>query len=84
MSEMVDRVAEALWVANSKDRFGKWGGLEGQWKDKWRADARAAIEAMREPTYDMRFGDDVKEWPEDAAACWKAMIDAALASEEGK
>lgn len=47
MNEMVERVAGALWVANSKDRFGKWSGLEGKWKDKWRDDARAAIEAMR-------------------------------------
>lgn len=40
--------------------------------------ARAAIEAMREPTYEMRFGQG-SAWPEDAAKTWRAMIDAALA-----
>jgi len=41
--QMVERAAEALWAANSKDRFGKWNGLGGEWKDKWRDDARAAL-----------------------------------------
>jgi hypothetical protein len=41
--------------------------------------ARLVLEAMREPTYEMAFADDVKEWPEDAKACWRAMIDVALA-----
>lgn len=46
MSEMVERVAKALagwdWDSCPNDH------------DRWRSDARAAIEAMREPTQPMR------------------------------
>jgi len=86
MSEMVDRVAKAIFEAWAKD-----AGLpedDRNWSDVVRVnhsivplarlEARAAIAAMRDPTFEMRVADAVKEWPDDAAACWRAMIDAAL------
>jgi hypothetical protein len=33
---------------------------------------------MREPTSEMACAPDVKEWPDDAKAAWRAMIDVAL------
>ena len=77
MSEMIERVAKAL---SEREGSGPWeGGLMGErGREMWRATARAAIEAMREPTSEMAFADDVKEWPDDAKAAWRAMIDAAL------
>lgn len=74
MSEMIDRVARAL-----KDQAGEDHALPS-----WAVMARAAIEAMREPTPNMisaganacRFQSD---WPETAVAnAWPDMIEAAL------
>lgn len=92
MSEMVERVALAIYVAEI-------GGPEG-WnhprveagKERWFAKARAAIEAMREPTQQMRLA-GIAEWsrsdptPEHEStlvfnAIWRAMTDAALDSEK--
>lgn len=58
MSEMVERVAKAIYEAD-----GVWSlafpwptmGSDGQSPDNYRRIARAAVEAMREPTEDMRF-----------------------------
>jgi hypothetical protein len=87
MSEMVERVALAIYVAEI-------GGPEG-WnhprveagKERWFAKARAAIEAMREPTETMvnegadelRAGDRSRSTPPHV---WRAMIDGALHSEK--
>lgn len=75
MSEMVERVAKAIRVANS-----------GEYTSQAQAEmmARAAIKAMREPTDAMRnaFSDDFTEWLHenipDEMHLYKAMIDAAL------
>ena len=87
MTEMVERVAKAL---GKNDRNRDIGGMltqerwdryieDGGWKI-YEAEARAAIEAMREPTEAMKFAPpDVDFGLEDAAFAWKCMIDAALA-----
>jgi hypothetical protein len=72
MSEMHDRVTKAILLAFEHipdPAYRK--NIAGCW-------ARAAIEAMREPTAEMALAPDVKEWPDDAKAAWRAMIDAAL------
>lgn len=77
MGEIIDRVARELCDFDlGKDAWDYTG--EHECRDDYRALARIAIKAMREPTYGMRHADAVNEWPEDATACWKAMIDAAL------
>lgn len=65
---MIERVAKALEAST------------GSWNDA----ARAAIEAMRAPTFDM-MAEGVSQWvthddaEEDVDGIWSAMIDAALA-----
>ena len=92
---MVDRVARALYAESDWALSDKRGGHVG-WKD-FRDDARAAIQAMREPSDAMlragfRNNRHVNSAPCDRATCigavtmpadqaWRAMIDAALAEE---
>jgi hypothetical protein len=83
MSEMIERVARALCVAAGQDPDFNYDphGINRTDDVRWRVNvtkARAAIEAMREPTEGMVYADTVKEWPSDACAAWKAMIDEAL------
>lgn len=80
MSEMVDRVAEALWQAESircmgKRRLIQWQEA-GDERQKWQMMARAAIAAIREPNLAMRKVCTFEE----AEITWPAMIDAALSS----
>lgn len=73
---MVERVARAI----CKRRTPYFGGLnvDSQWRD-YVADARAAIEAMREPSARMvRAGRDGAPYDRDAAEVWPDMIDEAL------
>lgn len=86
MSEMVERIARAIW---SKDELME---LDGEsWddcpmKDMLREQARAAIEAMRECTKAMEAAGETKigRGPmsalvlSDPAEIWQAMLDAAL------
>jgi len=54
MSEMIDKVAEALWkkrIGNSLDI--EWDNLFPRTKQMYIDEAKAAIEAMREPTEKM-------------------------------
>lgn len=78
MDDMIERVARALAKADGKDpddfawvQFagGKPYGL--CWRDRYSDKARAAIEAMREPTLAGR-----------AYSAWQAMIDASLSPVE--
>ena len=88
MSEMVERVAkaayESLFMGSWPDDIGTSIDAEG-----FRKAARAAIEAMREPTEEMTnsaerlddqgssiFGEPFVPCPHDEA--WRVMIDAAL------
>ncbi len=76
-NSMIERVARAL----CDDTLKRWRSPIGVKSEPWREfipAARAAIEAMREPTYAMKFADDVKAWPEDATKVWQVMIDAAM------
>lgn len=80
MTEMVERVAKAIaehggsnWETCLKAPGQRMAGM-------YRAMARAAIEAMREPTVEMcrdAAWDDYG--PDECQTCWRAMIDAALA-----
>ena len=83
MSEIVDRVAKAIDVASQPPG-------QKDYKILMENAARAAIEAMREPTQAMRLA-GVAEWsrPDPTGdhestkvfdAIWRAMIDAALRS----
>jgi len=83
VSEMVERVARAIHDMHSA------GPAYELAADDWRDMARAAIEAMREPTEEMVATHDkhvlsycIEEdaWitPDDAKANWSTMIDEAL------
>jgi hypothetical protein len=81
MSEMVNKVARAIADAAGSDfdrlpaTHGPGHGLRNMYMNM----ARAAIEAMRLPTNAMyAAANDEFVPPADAAACWLAMIDAAL------
>jgi hypothetical protein len=85
MSEMVERVARAIWE-KQRSKIGDPNGLNArlEWKDKavpaqfWDSyfdDSRAAISAMREPTLEMISAGN-KEWV--PAKVFRAMIDEIL------
>jgi hypothetical protein len=88
---MVERVAEKLWRAESlrasdRDRSIPWSEAPDDIRSGWRFMARAAIEAMREPTEamiraaftapDAHMASDPKDLQRIE---WRAMINAALA-----
>jgi hypothetical protein len=91
MSEMIERIARVLcdgnWDAASFKETASGDEPEEQ-REYWREKARAAIEAMREPTEEMltagspycvdSLAPDYKSGREDAGHCFRAMIDAAL------
>jgi hypothetical protein len=81
VSEMIDRVARAInevnpWVGIA------WMDLPSVPKDEYRAKARAAIEAMREPTEGMldRLDAANSGWGtrEHSKELWQELIDEAL------
>jgi hypothetical protein len=75
MSEMVERVARAIARANNGDDFDR---VDEAVRELYRDEARAAIEAMREPSEEMlrpyRFGEARAAVKSD----WQTMIAAAL------
>lgn len=85
MSEMVERVARALFAHEQGSDEG-WNGplLAERGRDMWRKQARAAINAMREPTAGMMHvgsGFVYESWghgPTIAKEAWQAVIDEAL------
>lgn len=86
-SSMIERVGLAIGIAC------KATGLRGEiWiapeqQELARTVARAAIEAMREPTYAMCDGPrkfDLVDFRMDASDIWQSMIDAALSEAEPK
>ncbi len=86
MSEMIERVAAALWVASGTypdSAVGIRNMKPVVWPD-FMKQARAAIEAMREPTAEMTGCSDEVHWDYSCHVCgglkegWQAMIDAAL------
>jgi hypothetical protein len=82
MTDMVERVARAIYEDRNGPRCEPWGTKPKGHKDPYRADARAAIEAMREPTEAM-VGSGADHDAEGGGtgnplAIYTAMIDAAL------
>lgn len=53
MSEMIERVAKAIYEGRNGVGAMAWAHRQDGYKDPYRIDARAAIEAMREPTQNM-------------------------------
>jgi hypothetical protein len=83
MSDMIERVARAICEAermNPDDALGGWV--------HWQEAARAAIEAMREPSEEMLFaGHRAIKAPDrmlPSRAAWLAMIDVAVTSGDRK
>lgn len=75
MSEMVERVAKAIF----KQAIGH-EPVGDEMPPHWLDHARAAIEAMREPTIVMcEAGETPKALAFGSYSTWQAMIDAALA-----
>lgn len=92
MSEMVERIARVLCERSGKNPDNTDGGSgfggasrvgEPAW-EAWADDARAVIEAMREPTEAMEAAGDACDEPSELGTCadasthWAAMIAAAL------
>ena len=80
MSEMVDRVAKAMYdamIARMNVKSFGWEAEDNHLRDDWRAVARVAIAEMREPTEEMTdvISHDEYDW---GANNWRAMIDSAL------
>lgn len=88
MSEMVDRVARALFAdVVTGIPMADWNSEDTDIHEHYRRMARVGIEAMREPTglmVDAALAND-KQWSINAIprlrTAWRAMIDAALAKE---
>lgn len=88
--EMVERVARAIYEGRNGKGCKPWSLLTNAHKDPYRGDARASIEAMREPTEAMLAAAseaDALNWSlEDGEGldgvswdlAYQAMIDAAL------
>ena len=80
MSEMVERVARSLFQRDVQEDV-----CDGTWEEnpalheRILADARAAIEAMREPTEAMSMAlPYINFSPIDARFAWRAMVSEAL------
>jgi len=85
MSEMVERVAEAIRDRRTQADF--HAVKDGHWIiDHDKELARAAIEAMREPTLPMVAAAVKRDWKGETDPTWaegyRAMIDAALPKQE--
>lgn len=96
VSEMQERIAEALWQAESirclgKPRLSIWAEESADTHEKWRFMALAAMKAMREPTDEMM---DAAEWAAEEGALldfdeddfrltFTAAIDAEISIAEG-
>jgi len=78
MSEMVERVAKAIYESHRFVRPWDHPNTVKLWHRSCRASARAAIEAMRSPTEDMRASCGNGECAKWAPGAWQNYIDAAL------
>lgn len=81
MSEMIERVAKHIYDGRNGRGCKPWGHLPRAHQEPYLVDARAAIEAMREPTEAMEEAAlDVRPlmMPDTPRELWEAMIDAAL------
>jgi hypothetical protein len=73
MSEMVERVTQALFMADEPPAPAGWNDLAERWRNNYRGMARAALEAMREPTEAM-----MSEHSQIQITGYRDMIDEAL------
>jgi hypothetical protein len=91
MSEMIEKVARAMYeklrAELTPEKVNDWESVKAE--GSYHMAARAAVEAMREPTRAMRDAGQNPCWTplsptydDDAAVggMWRAMIDAALAT----
>lgn len=74
---MIERVARAI-ARDDYDGDDLWDKLGPGNKAAYKANARAAIEAMREPTEKMSDEGAANNFGKPSYAAWQAMIDAAL------
>lgn len=85
MSDMTERVARAIckahYIYDDYNEEEAQRAADNEWVD-WCVEARAAIEAMREPTGEMLLAawgsEDDQGEPGVTESTWTAMIDAAL------
>jgi hypothetical protein len=77
MTEMIERVAKAIWSLNEDTDCPDYDELAPHAKHRAQAWARAAIVAMLEPTHKMEDA-FYNEPHTNARAKWRAMIDGAL------
>jgi hypothetical protein len=78
MNEMIERVAKALWLDYWDGDACAWEDAEESARETSRSLARAAIEAMREPTEDMIEAGRSENFGNYPNQAWHAMIDQAL------
>jgi hypothetical protein len=79
MSEMLERAARAVFKTHHEATIIGWDELSEQAQEEFMSQARAVIEAMREPTAEMwkaehptwTLGRPMWDW-------WRGVIDAAL------
>lgn len=95
MDSMIERVAEAMWqgewarAGNGGPRRVPWSAIAESDRARYRFVAIAAIKAMREPTPEMALSGygkitlRIERDETDLYEAWRAMIDAALATQEG-
>ena len=89
MDSMVERVAKAICAAETGGPFegGVWEEYSTGQHKEWREAARAAIEAMMEPTFEIiQAGMNTKDNGDGQLhrRKWRAMIQAALSDTEGR
>jgi len=83
MTDMVERVARACHAAIEATLparcHQRWEDITLLAREAMFVRARAAIEAMREPTTEMLWAYELPNiGPDEIRECWQAMIDAAL------
>lgn len=83
-SEMQERVARAIYEGRNGRKCVPWARQPEAHKEPYRADALAAMEAMREPTQEM-IGVGQRAWMDDyggddaiSEEIWTAMLDAEI------
>ncbi|WP_454627007.1 hypothetical protein [Bradyrhizobium cenepequi] len=78
MSEIIERVARSIYEKRNGAGCKPWSIQTKAHKGPYLDDARAAIEAMREPTEAMRLAGELAPFDCSAEETWTAMIGAAL------
>jgi hypothetical protein len=92
---MIEKIARAVfqrhedadpWVSEQRRHLPKrtWENIEECERRSYLLDAHFTLQVMREPTEQMLAGAWVAAHDADAAATWRAMIDAALNEELNK